>query len=154
MNDTIARLFIYVGDVQSQAQTQFRYLQNPLRKPSTLLQWLSHSWLREEPIHSPLTNRFGVSQGAGGKPSPSSAISKRTILFLLSNIFSTLDSNKITILNCQQIHNTIVNLLDSPGLRYSFCLKLYVVLKRNKIVPNRHINVNGESILFRDKDSK
>jgi len=38
MNDTIARLFIYVGDVQSQAQTQFRYLQNPLRKPSTLLQ--------------------------------------------------------------------------------------------------------------------
>jgi len=43
MNDTIARLFIYVwntshsGDVQ-QAQTHFRFLQEPLSKPSPLLQ--------------------------------------------------------------------------------------------------------------------
>jgi len=54
MNDTNARLFIY-GYVK-QAQTHFRFLQEPLYQPDPLLQRLSHSWLLDEPIHAPLKN--------------------------------------------------------------------------------------------------
>ena len=84
MNDTIARLFFNVGDVQ-QSQSHFWFLQEPPFQPPTLLQSLSHSLSSpDKPLHTLPKFRLCVLQGAFCATT-SSAISKRTILFFLSN---------------------------------------------------------------------